>query len=144
MSKPAFSPLVTLSDGNKMPLLGLGTWQSTAGDVKAAVKHAIKVGYRHVDCASLYGNEKEIGEALSEAMKEYGVTREELFITSKLWNNKHHPDDVETQCRKTLTDLGLDYLDLYLIHWPFAYQRGDEEFPADNQGNRLVSSNLNI
>jgi len=124
------SSMVDLCNGLKMPILGLGTWKSKPGEVAAAVEHAIKVGYRHIDCAAVYGNEPEVGAGIKAA----GATRSDLFITSKLWNTKHHPDDVEAACRQTLADLGLDYLDLYLIHWPLAFERGDNKFPKNDDG----------
>ena len=86
--------------------------------MEAAVEHALRKGYRHIDGAALYGNEAEVGVGIAAS----GVARGEIFITSKLWNNKHHPEDVEAACRKSLADLGTDYLDLYLIHWPVAFQ----------------------
>ena len=107
-----------------MPILGLGTYKSTFGEVYKTIKEAIRIGYRHIDCAPAYGNEEEIGQALTESIAEGMVTRDELWITSKLWNADHAPEDVEPALRKTLTDLQLDYLDLYLIHWPVAFQKG--------------------
>ncbi len=104
-----------------MPAIGLGTFGSdhvSATEVAAAVKYAATVGYRHFDCASVYGNEAEIGAALKEANAS-GIERQELWITSKLWNDKHAEADVIPSCRKSLADLQLDYLDLYLVHWPF-------------------------
>jgi len=124
------STMVTLNNGMKMPILGLGTWKSKSGEVERAVEHAIKSGYRHIDCAACYGNEVEVGAGI----KAGGVARSELFITSKLWNNKHHPEDVEAACKKSLADLGLDYLDLYLVHWPVAFERGDVPFPKNEDG----------
>jgi diketogulonate reductase-like aldo/keto reductase len=104
-----------------MPAVGLGTFGSdhvSASQVAEAVKGAAEVGYRHFDCASVYGNEAEIGAAF-EAILRSGVKREELWITSKLWNDMHGEEDVVASCRKSLKDLRLDYLDLYLVHWPF-------------------------
>jgi alcohol dehydrogenase (NADP+) len=111
-------------DGSAMPALGLGTWNAPPGEVGAAVREALRLGYRHIDCAAIYGNEAEIGEALSAAISEGLVTREQLWITSKLWNNAHAPEDVGPALRRTLADLQLEHLDLYLIHWPVAVRPG--------------------
>lgn len=110
-------------NGDLIPSLGLGTWKSAPGEVKEAIITAVKNGYRHIDCAAIYGNEKEIGEAFNELFLAEVVKREELFITSKLWNDKHKKADVLPALKQTLNDLQLDYLDLYLIHWPVAMKK---------------------
>jgi alcohol dehydrogenase (NADP+) len=116
--------MLTFSNGDQIPTIGLGTWKSRPGEVKAAIISAIEAGYRHVDCAAIYGNEKEIGEAFAELFKNGVVKREDLFVTSKLWNDKHMPADVLPAIKKTLTDLQLNYIDLFLMHWPVAMKKG--------------------
>jgi alcohol dehydrogenase (NADP+) len=118
---PTLVPHRVLYTGAQMPAIGLGTFGSdhvSASEVAAAVEGAAAVGYRHFDCASVYGNEHEIGYALQQVVHG-GIKREQLWVTSKLWNDKHGENDVIPSCRKSLTDLRLDYLDLYLVHWPF-------------------------
>lgn len=118
---PALVPQKKLYNGAEMPAIGLGTFGSdkyNSEQVAEAVKSAAAYGYRHFDCASVYGNEPLIGEAFKEVMAT-GINREELWITSKLWNDMHESEDVIKSCRKTLGDLQLEYLDLYLVHWPY-------------------------
>ncbi|XP_070562761.1 aldo-keto reductase family 1 member A1-like [Ptychodera flava] len=129
---------VKLSSGADMPLVGLGTWKSKAGEVENAVKAAIDCGYRHIDCASCYGNEKEVGAGLNAAKD---VDRKDIFITSKLWNTMHAPEDVKPACKKSMEDLGVDYLDLYLIHWPYGFQNTGtgNNFPKNPDGTIIYS-----
>jgi len=115
-------PQIPLNNGHTLPALGLGTFGSdnyTAEQIAEAVDFAIRNGYRHIDCASVYMNEKEIGSAIAKLIKEGVVRREELWITSKVWNDAHGEGQVLAACEKSLKDLQLDYLDLYLVHWPF-------------------------
>lgn len=125
-----------LNTGAKIPLLGLGTWQSKPNEAYEAVKLALEIGYRHIDCAFIYRNEEEVGKALKDFLGQPGAPkREELFITTKLWNTFHRPAAVKPAFEKSLANLGLDYIDLFLIHWPFAFIPGGDLFPKDAQGN---------
>lgn len=103
-----------LNTGAQIPAVGFGTWQAAPHEVERAVEAALREGYRHIDCAAIYRNETEVGQGI----KNSGVAREEIFLTSKLWNTKHAPEDVEAALDKSLSDLGVAYLDLYLMHWP--------------------------
>ncbi|KAF2209363.1 hypothetical protein CERZMDRAFT_122172 [Cercospora zeae-maydis SCOH1-5] len=125
----------TLNTGAKIPAVGLGTWQSDPGQVQAAVAHALKSGYRHIDAAFVYGNENEVGQGLKEAFA-CGIKREDVFVTSKLWNTYHRKPE---ECLdEGLQRLGLDYLDLYLIHWPVPMNGNGNHplFPKLEDGSR--------
>lgn len=117
-------PTLKLRSGLSFPAFGLGTWKSKPGEVYDAVRAALEIGYRHLDCAAVYGNETEVGQAIKDAIAAGDITRDELWVTSKLWNNAHLKDDVAPALEQTLSDLQLDYLDLYLIHWPIAFKPG--------------------
>lgn len=106
----------------EMADIGFGMWKVAPADCERTVVEAIKAGYRHFDCAADYGNEHAVGAGIKSAIEQGLVTRDELWITSKLWNTYHHPDHVEAACHKSLEDLGLDYLDLYLVHFPIALE----------------------
>jgi D-xylose reductase len=117
---PAEQSYATFANGDKMPHVGFGFWKVPKEATAETVLNALKVGYRHLDCACDYGNEKEVGDGISAAISAGIVTRDEIFVTSKLWNTYHHPEHVEMACRKSLEDLQLEYVDLYLIHFPIS------------------------
>ncbi len=123
---------ITVAD-SKMPAVGLGIWKIDRGDTARVVHDAIELGYRHIDSASDYGNEVEAGEGIGAAIANGHTTRDELWVTSKLWNTNHRAQHVRPACERTLNDLGLDYLDLYLIHFPIAlkYVPPEERYPAE-------------
>jgi len=131
---PILSPTLKLNDGHDIPVLGLGTWQSKPGEVTQAVSDAIEAGYRHIDGARIYQNEHEVGAGIKKKLDDGTVKREELFVVNKLWDNSHHPDAVLPAIKKTLGDLGLDYLDMYLIHWPISFEPVEELIPRDAEG----------
>jgi len=116
-----------LNSGYEIPAVGLGTWLSKPSEVEHAVEVALRCGYRHLDCAAVYQNEPEVGRG----WKKSGISRDQLFITSKLWNTHHHPDHVKDALNRTLKDLQTDYLDLYLVHWPVSFKNSNEILPLD-------------
>jgi 2,5-diketo-D-gluconate reductase A len=142
-------PNITLNDGNAIPQLGFGVFQIEPGDTAEAVSEALRVGYRHIDTAEMYGNEKEVGEAIRAS----GLDRGDIYVTSKLNNSFHEPQDAREAFDRTLSDLGFDYVDLFLIHWPLPTRyNGDfvstwqtlEEFKRDGRARSIGVSNFQI
>uniref|UniRef100_A0A1B6GJ45 NADP-dependent oxidoreductase domain-containing protein n=1 Tax=Cuerna arida TaxID=1464854 RepID=A0A1B6GJ45_9HEMI len=133
-------PIITLNNGYKIPQFGLGTWKSKPGEVRGAVVDAIRSNYRHVDCALVYQNEKEVGEGIQLAIQQGLCKREDLFITTKLWNTFHKEELVVPSLKTSLENLNLEYVDLYLIHWPHAFKEGAQLFPMD-ANNKTAYSN---
>src|SRR5687768_12354776 len=125
------TPALTLPTGDRMPVVGLGLWKVPKPDAAGLVREAVRVGYRHLDCACDYGNEAEVGEGIRSALSAGLCRREDLWVTSKLWNTYHAPGHVRPAVERTLRDLGLDYLDLYLVHFPIAleYVPFEERYP---------------
>lgn len=143
-SKPLIEkvqPYLTLNDGNRIPMLGLGTWQAFGKEFKEAVKAAIYYGYRHFDTATNYKNEHLVGEAIAECISEGFIKREDVFVTTKLWNNSHSRASVPVALKKSLEALKLSYVDLYLIHYPIGYQEGGELSPLDSN-NQVITSDV--
>ncbi|MFM0519162.1 MULTISPECIES: aldo/keto reductase [Caballeronia] len=117
-----------------MPALGFGTLIPDAATTLRATREALEAGYRHFDCAERYRNEREVGEALRTGLADGGIAREDIFVTTKLWNSNHRPERVEAAFEGSRERLGVEFLDLYLIHTPFAFQPGDEQDPRDQNG----------
>ncbi|KAI1340910.1 NADP-dependent oxidoreductase domain-containing protein [Xylariaceae sp. FL0016] len=128
----ALSKTFTLNNGVKIPAVGFGTFASegSKGETYRAVKAALEVGYRHLDCAWFYLNEGEVGEAVRDYLKEHSeVKREHIFITTKVWNHLHEPEEVKWSLENSLKNFGLDYIDLFLVHWPIAAESTAERMP---------------
>ena len=130
--------------GGRMPAAGFGTLIPDAATTKSATRDALDAGFRHFDCAERYRNEREVGEALEAGLAAGGIAREEVFVTTKLWNSNHRPERVKPAFEASLERLRLDYLDLYLIHTPFAFQPGDEQDPRDEHGNVLYDKGVTL
>ncbi len=124
-----------LNNGDgELPALGFGTLVSDSSETRNATIAAVEVGFRHLDCAERYRNEEEVGAALKQLLADGTVRREDLFVTTKLWNNNHRPERVKPALQASLNKLGLDAVDLYLVHTPFAFQPGDDQDPRDLHG----------
>jgi len=132
-----------LHGAGSMPALGFGTLIPDAAGTVTATRDALAAGFRHFDCAERYGNEREVGAALQEGLAG-GIAREEIFITTKLWNSNHRPERVESAFQASLERLGLKYLDLYLIHTPYAFQPGDNQDPRDQAGNVIYDREVTL
>jgi diketogulonate reductase-like aldo/keto reductase len=134
-----------LNNGHdEIPALGFGTLIAGSVETRAAVELAMEAGFRHFDCAERYGNEKEVGEAMQEVFRKGIVTREKMFVTTKLWNTNHRPDRVPRAFEASRKRLGLDYLDLYLIHTPFAFEPGDDQDPRDASGHPIYDEGVTL
>lgn len=137
---------IKLFNGHLMPYLGLGTWHhGDQGEMTRAIEYSVENGFRHVDCAYCYGNEKQVGEIFSKIIGPGKVVeRSEIFVTGKLWGTDHAKDRVEAACRSSLADLGLDYFDLYIIHWPSGMVPGKGNVPKDEETGEVLFSGVTI
>ena len=136
---------ILLNNGSgRMPALGFGTLIPDAAETITATRNALEAGFRHFDCAERYRNEHEVGEALQAGMAAGGIARADIFVTTKLWNTNHRPERVEPAFEASLKRLGLEYLDLYLIHTPFAFQPGDEQDPRDQNGSVIYDNQVTL
>lgn len=135
---------IPVNNGRSIPALGFGTLIPDPGDTLRATRTALDAGFRQFDCSERYRNEEVVGQAIHGVLREGKVRREDLFIATKLWNNNHRPARVAPACEASLARLGLEYLDLYLIHTPFAFQPGDEQDPRDQNGNVIYDRDVTL
>jgi alcohol dehydrogenase (NADP+) len=135
---------IPMNNGKSIPALGFGTLIPDLGDTMRATRYALEAGFRQFDCSERYRNEQAVGEAIQGVLQEGKVRREDLFIATKLWNNNHRPERVEPAFQASLDRLRLNYLELYLIHTPFAFQPGDEQDPRDQNGNLLYDHDVTL
>jgi alcohol dehydrogenase (NADP+) len=133
-----------LNGAGHIPALGFGTLIPDTAVTKSATREALDAGFRHFDCAERYRNESEVGEALQAGLAANGIARENIFVTTKLWNSNHRPERVEPAFKASLERLQLNYLDLYLIHTPYAFQPGDEQDPRDQNGNVIYDNGVTL
>src|SRR5271170_1461216 len=143
-SDPRIKTIPLSHAAGQMPALGFGTLIPDAAVTITATGDALEAGFRHFDCAERYGNEHEVGRALQAGLAAGGIAREDIFVTTKLWNSNHRPERVEPAFEASLDRLGLKYLDLYLIHTPFAFKPGDEQDPRDQNGNVLYDRDVTL
>ena len=139
-----YSKLPLRGGSGTMPSLGFGTLVPDATETRNATGAALEAGFRHLDCAERYRNEAQVGEALREHLQRGSLTREELFITTKLWNNNHRPERVQPAFESSRTRLQADYIDLYLIHTPFAFQPGENQDPRDEDDNVVYDDGITL
>jgi alcohol dehydrogenase (NADP+) len=136
---------IPLSHGaGRIPAVGFGTLIADPALTITATRDALEVGFRHFDCAERYGNEREVGKALQAGSAASNIAREDIFVTTKLWNSNHRPERVEPAFEASLERLQLAYLDLYLIHTPFAFQPGDNQDPRDQNGNVIYDPGVTL
>jgi diketogulonate reductase-like aldo/keto reductase len=135
---------ILLNNRSEIPALGFGTLIPDPTETKKAVKAALEAGFRQFDCAERYRNEKEVGEAMKEALRDGKIRREELFVATKLWNSNHRPERVKPAFEASLEKLQLDYVDLYLIHTPFAFKPGEEQDPRDENGKVIYDEGVTL
>src|SRR6202008_1295620 len=128
----------------RMPALGFGTLIPDAAATITATRDALEAGFRHFDFAERYRKERDVGSALQAGLAAGGIAREDIFVTTKLWNSNHRPERVEPAFEASLDRLGLNYVDLYLIHTPFAFQSGDNQEPRDQNGNVLYDHDVTL
>jgi diketogulonate reductase-like aldo/keto reductase len=135
---------ILLNNRLEIPALGFGTLIADPAETKKAVKAALEAGFRQFDCAERYRNEREVGEVMKEALRDGKIRREELFVGTKLWNNHHRPERVKPAFEASLKKLQLDYVDLYLIHTPFAFKPGEEQDPRDENGKVIYDEGVTL
>src|SRR5262249_37269155 len=139
-----FTKIPLSSGSGAMPALGFGSLIPDSLATKKAIKTALEVGFRHLDCAERYRNEDAVGEAIQEAFKAGVVQRKDVFVTTKLWNNNHRPERVKPALEASRRAIQPDYVDCYLIHTPFAFQPGDEQDPKDERGRVIYDSGVTL
>jgi aldehyde reductase len=132
------------NESGQMPALGFGTLIPDLAETITATRDALRAGFRHFDCAERYRNEREVGEALQAGLAALGIARHDIFVTTKLWNSNHRPERVQPAFEASLGRLGFEYLDLYLIHTPFAFQPGDEQDPRDQNGDVVYDRGVTL